>query len=76
VTGGELLFTHYGLSGPIILTLSGPAVARLGQGRLEMSINLSRPSARNDSTHGCGVIWSSLANGPTAICSKSCCRKR
>ena len=37
---GEMLFTHYGVSGPIILTLSGPAVARLGHGRLEMSINL------------------------------------
>ena len=37
---GEMLFTHYGVSGPIILTLSGPAVARLGQGRLEMSLNL------------------------------------
>ena len=37
---GEMLFTHYGVSGPIILTLSGPAVALLGQGRLEMSINL------------------------------------
>jgi len=37
---GEMLFTHYGVSGPIILTLSGPAVARLEQGRLEMSINL------------------------------------
>lgn len=37
---GEMLFTHYGVSGPIILTLSGPAVARLGQGRLEMSVNL------------------------------------
>lgn len=37
---GEMLFTHYGVSGPIILTLSGPAVARLGQGRVEMSINL------------------------------------
>lgn len=37
---GEMLFTHYGVSGPIILTLSGPAVARLGQGRLEMSISL------------------------------------
>jgi predicted Rossmann fold flavoprotein len=37
---GEMLFTHYGVSGPIILTLSGPAVARLGQGCLEMSINL------------------------------------
>jgi predicted Rossmann fold flavoprotein len=34
------LFTHYGVSGPIILTLSGPAVVRLGQGRLEMAINL------------------------------------
>jgi predicted Rossmann fold flavoprotein len=37
---GEMLFTHYGVSGPIILTLSGPAVVRLGQGRLEMAINL------------------------------------
>jgi len=37
---GEMLFTHYGISGPIILTLSRPAVARLGQGRLEMSIDL------------------------------------
>jgi predicted Rossmann fold flavoprotein len=37
---GEMLFTHYGVSGPIILTLSGPAVVRLDQGRLEMSINL------------------------------------
>jgi len=37
---GEMLFTHYGVSGPIILTLSGPAVVRLGKGRLEMSINL------------------------------------
>jgi predicted Rossmann fold flavoprotein len=37
---GEMLFTHYGVSGPIILTLSGPAVQRLGQGRLEMGINL------------------------------------
>jgi predicted Rossmann fold flavoprotein len=37
---GEMLFTHFGLSGPIILTLSGPAVAMLGRGRLEMSINL------------------------------------
>jgi predicted Rossmann fold flavoprotein len=37
---GEMLFTHYGVSGPIVLTLSGPAVARLGKGRLELSINL------------------------------------
>jgi predicted Rossmann fold flavoprotein len=37
---GEMLFTHYGISGPIILTLSGPAVARLGRGHLEMAIDL------------------------------------
>jgi predicted Rossmann fold flavoprotein len=37
---GEMLFTHYGVSGPIILTLSGPAVTRLGKGHLEMSVNL------------------------------------
>jgi predicted Rossmann fold flavoprotein len=37
---GEMLFTHYGVSGPIILTLSGLAVTRLGRGRLEIGINL------------------------------------
>ena len=37
---GEMLFTHYGVSGPIVLTLSGPAVARLGHGSLELAINL------------------------------------
>jgi predicted Rossmann fold flavoprotein len=37
---GEMLFTHYGVSGPIILSLSGPAVAHMGLGRMEMSINL------------------------------------
>lgn len=37
---GEMLFTHFGVSGPIILTLSAPAVMRLGQGKLELSLNL------------------------------------
>jgi len=37
---GEMLFTHFGVSGPIILTLSAQAVDRLGQGGLELSINL------------------------------------
>jgi len=40
---GEMLFTHYGVSGPLILTLSGPAVEWFGRGRLEVSINL-RPA--------------------------------
>ena len=48
---GEMLFTHYGVSGPLILTLSGPAatsgtgpaVEWAGRGRLELSINL-RPA--------------------------------
>ena len=37
---GEMLFTHDGVSGPIVLTLSGRAVDALGRGRLELSINL------------------------------------
>ncbi|MDY7039753.1 MAG: NAD(P)/FAD-dependent oxidoreductase [Chloroflexota bacterium] len=37
---GEMLFTHDGVSGPIVLTLSGRAVDALGQGQLELSINL------------------------------------
>jgi predicted Rossmann fold flavoprotein len=44
---GEMLFTHYGISGPIILTLSGPAVARLGRGHLEVAINL-KPGLSSD----------------------------
>ena len=37
---GEMLFTHDGVSGPIVLTLSGRAVDALSRGRLELSINL------------------------------------
>ena len=37
---GEMIFTHYGVSGPLILTLSGPAVDAFKQGRLELAINL------------------------------------
>lgn len=37
---GEMLFTHDGVSGPIVLTLSGRAVDVLGRGQLELSINL------------------------------------
>ena len=37
---GEMLFTHFGISGPIILTLSRCVVPLLGQGRVEISINL------------------------------------
>ncbi|TEU11995.1 MAG: NAD(P)/FAD-dependent oxidoreductase [Anaerolineales bacterium] len=37
---GQMLFTHFGVSGPIILPLSTQAVGRLGQGKLELSINL------------------------------------
>jgi predicted Rossmann fold flavoprotein len=37
---GEMLFTHFGISGPIILTLSGGVVDILKEGRVEISINL------------------------------------
>ena len=37
---GEMLFTHFGVSGPIILSLSKQAVEELGQGRVEISIDL------------------------------------
>ena len=35
-----MLFTHFGISGPIILTLSGSVVDFLKEGRVEISINL------------------------------------
>ena len=37
---GEILFTHFGVSGPIILTLSKKAVDALAKGRVSLSINL------------------------------------
>jgi len=36
---GEMLFTHFGVSGPIILTLSGDAVDRIGRQKIELSID-------------------------------------
>jgi predicted Rossmann fold flavoprotein len=36
---GEMLFTHFGVSGPIILTLSGLAVEQMDKGKVELSID-------------------------------------
>jgi predicted Rossmann fold flavoprotein len=40
---GEMLFTHFGVTGPIILKLSRKAVDALAQGRVALSINF-KPS--------------------------------
>ncbi|SJZ54810.1 BaiN/RdsA family NAD(P)/FAD-dependent oxidoreductase [Selenihalanaerobacter shriftii] len=37
---GELLFTHFGISGPIVLTLSRDVVNHLGKGSLKLEIDL------------------------------------
>jgi len=37
---GEMLFTHFGVSGPIVLTLSKRAVRALPQGRVSLAVNL------------------------------------
>jgi predicted Rossmann fold flavoprotein len=37
---GEMLFTHFGVSGPIVLALSRRAVDALSKGRVYLSINL------------------------------------
>jgi hypothetical protein len=37
---GEMLFTHFGVSGPIILTLSRDVVDYLGKARIKLRINL------------------------------------
>jgi hypothetical protein len=36
---GEMLFTHFGISGPIVLTLSGSAVEEFPRGKVELSID-------------------------------------
>jgi predicted Rossmann fold flavoprotein len=37
---GEMLFTHFGVSGPIILTLSGDVVESLPSGKIELLLDL------------------------------------
>lgn len=37
---GEMLFTHYGVSGPIVLTMSREVVPRLQDGQIEASLDL------------------------------------
>jgi predicted Rossmann fold flavoprotein len=37
---GDLLFTHFGVSGPVVLTLSKRAVDALSRGEVSLSINL------------------------------------
>ena len=48
---GEMLFTHFGVSGPIILTLSGGVVDYLSQGKIEVSLNL-KPALTQDQLDG------------------------
>jgi predicted Rossmann fold flavoprotein len=43
---GEMLFTHFGVSGPIILTLSGDAVEEIGRGKVELSIDFKPALSR------------------------------
>ncbi len=43
---GEMLFTHYGISGPIILSLSGVAVEELVRGGVELSIDFKPALSR------------------------------
>jgi len=43
---GEMLFTHFGISGPIILSLSGVAVEELARGRVELSIDFKPALSR------------------------------
>lgn len=43
---GEVLFTHYGLSGPAVLNLSGAVSETLGRGEVKVSINLKPALSR------------------------------
>lgn len=58
---GEMLFTHYGVSGPIILTLSGLVSERLESGPLRLSIDLK--PALDDKTLDARLLRE-LAAGP------------
>lgn len=43
---GEMLFTHYGLSGPVVLNLSGVVSEHIGRGEVSVSINLKPALSR------------------------------
>lgn len=47
---GEMLFTHFGVSGPIILTLSRTARERLKKGPVELSVDL-KPALSEEQLH-------------------------
>ena len=44
---GEMLFTHYGVSGPIILTISKEVISKLKHGTVSLSINF-KPALSKD----------------------------
>jgi predicted Rossmann fold flavoprotein len=44
---GEMLFTHFGVSGPIVLTISQAVVKRLGRSRVSLSLNL-KPALKRE----------------------------
>jgi len=43
---GEMLFTHFGVSGPIVLTLSGDVVDEIGRRKVELSIDFKPALSR------------------------------
>jgi predicted Rossmann fold flavoprotein len=45
---GEMVFTHFGLSGPVVLTLSKRAVDALTQGPVALAINLKPALSRDE----------------------------
>lgn len=52
---GEMLFTHYGVSGPVLLSASSYAVKELKKGPLSLVIDLNRRCRRNSWMRGCSV---------------------
>ncbi|MBN1445059.1 MAG: NAD(P)/FAD-dependent oxidoreductase [Candidatus Omnitrophica bacterium] len=48
---GEVLFTHYGLSGPAVLNMSGDVSEHLGEGEIKLEINF-KPALTRDKLDG------------------------
>jgi hypothetical protein len=60
---GELLFTHFGVSGPIILTLSGRAVDALrAQARVAVSLDLKPALNEQELDQRCLRDWAASPN--------------
>ena len=72
---GEMLFTHFGVSGPLILSASA-RMRHFDKKQYRLEIDLKPRSTSKCSTSACCRILKSTQTATTATCSARFCRRR